>query len=385
MRNKKFFDVIFSTKHFDTNRLNINSLLKKQEQRDPRQERRIFEAIDSMRQNIGNMMPKRSGLRVTFGFNITSSINFTLNVLPWSIVTTTSEFPPVIHMLNNMSRAPMAYFELGSDKNSEIIQLAEPISGQEIILLISHVSYFDGLNILDVMMDSPSCLKYLSQFKVHVLIDGAHAVGNIFAIEDIGVLKEKIGSKLNLSSFTYTFDCYKWLQGLWGLSIIISDSQKIIDSHSAIYPNTRWAKDTLGFLFSQPYSASFNPNLIFWFLNSKILKKIIPTLKKHIAENNKLTNHFLSAQEITPHKNIVIVSGPTKYHTNMLSFKTQNATQLYEYLIKNRIVGHLIGGKILKTLGESRKYPSVTRLCFSSKLVKMADMHKLIKILSKYD
>jgi len=385
MKGKKFFDVIFSSKHFSTSKLNVEDLLNKQEKRDPHQEKKILDAIENLRFKIESKFTKKSSLKTTFGFNITSSINFVLNILPKTVITTTSEFPPIIHMLNKMSGIPLAYFNLSNSDDDKIIELNKSTPEREVVLLISHVSYFDGLNILNVLLDNQECLKYLSQFKLHLIIDGAHAIGNIHTIENIELLKEEFSKKIKLSSFTYIFDCYKWLRGLWGLSVVISDSQQIIDTHSFIYPNTKWNKETWGFTFSQPYSASFNPNLIFWFLNANILQKAIPTLAKQIKENTNLTNNFLSGLKNETWRGSAILGKNTRHQTNMLSLKVPLAQHLCQYLSKNKIYSHLIGEKNLKIIKKNYHYPAVTRLCFSSNLIKREDIKELLKTLSKYD
>jgi len=71
-------------------------------------------------------------------------------------------------------------------------------------------------------------MKCLEGLKIkHVIIDGAHAVGNHVGISEIPMIIKNIKEKLGAEIVTYIFDFYKWIQGMWGMSVVLSTDPKI--------------------------------------------------------------------------------------------------------------------------------------------------------------
>lgn len=384
MKNKKNFDVIFSSNHLAGKKYDISKLLINQEIGNRSQEKNILLSVNDFRYKFLKSELRNDKLNTTFGFNITSSIKFVLDSLPQNIIITTLEFPPVIKILKSSSKNVIAILNLDNN-NINLIKTLKDNNEKEVIFLLDHISYIDGKNLLSKLLDNKALLDYLSNFKIHIIIDGAHAIGNISTLRDISNIKKGIENKLTLVSFTYIFDCYKWLQGLWGMSIIISTSNKIIETHDFIFPNAKFTQDNFGFKFFKPYSASFNPTLTYWYLNTKIIKRRISILDNVIPKNQKLTNLFISKYSKYQFKNMTILNDDTKYSSNIVSIKTAKPRNLHNYLLGQGIITHIIARRKFKPDSSYQTYPEVLRLCFSSTLIKSNDINFLINLLKKYD
>lgn len=384
MPNKKFFDIIFSTNHFRGGRFDLQKLFRNQEIRDFNQEKLMLRTISKFRDDVMMEVSTDKSLEVTFGFNITSSLNFLLNVLPNEIVTSVSEFLPVITMIEKSARKIASYIDLSTSSVDKIIHLRK-IQKKEIVLLITHIAYSDGRDVLASILDNHDLLAYLSDYKVHIVIDGAHAIGNNFTISDIAKIKKTVSDKIMLASFTYIFDCYKWLQGIWGMSIIVSDLKEVIQSHDFIFPNDRDYDDEHRHGFSEPIPSSFNPSLICWFLNAKMVEENMKTLKRDVLKNKKLTHSFLKTFKANQFRNISVVYHEENHQNNIISLQVGNLAHLHSYLYENNFVSHLIAQREIKIGTILRYFPGSVRLCFSSELIKATDIVGIIKILKKYD
>lgn len=384
MPNKKFFDIIFSTNHFRGGRFDLQKLFRNQEIRDFNQEELMLRTISKFRNDLMTEVGTDKSLEVTFGFNITSSLNFLLNVLPNDIVTSVSEFLPVITMIEKSSRKIASYIDLSTSSVNKIIRLRK-IQKKEIVLLITHIAYSDGRDVLSSILDDRNLLAYLSDYKVHIIIDGAHAIGNNYTISDIAKIKKSVSDKITLASFTYIFDCYKWLQGIWGMSIIVSDLKEVIQSHDFIFPNGRDNNDEHRHSFSEPVPSSFNPSLICWFLNAKMVEENMKTFRHGVLKNKKLTHSFLKTFKANQFRNISIVYHEENHQNNIISLQVGNPAHLHSYLYENNFVSHLIAQREIKIGTILRHFPGSVRLCFSSDLIKATDIVGIIKILKKYD
>ena len=345
MANKKFFDIIFSTNHFRGGRFDLQKLFRNQEIRDFNQEELMLRTISKFRNDL------------------------TIEV--------------VITMIEKSSRKIASYIDLSSSVN-KIIHLRK-IQKKEIVLLITHIAYSDGRDVLASILDNHDLLTYLSDYKVHIVIDGAHAIGNNYTISDIAKIKKSVSDKITLASFTYIFDCYKWLQGIWGMSIIVSDLKEVIQSHDFIFPNGRDNNDEHRHSFSEPVPSSFNPSLICWFLNAKMVEENMKTLRHGVLKNKKLTHSFLKTFKANQFRNISIVYHEENHQNNIISLQVGNPAHLHSYLYENNFVSHLIAQREIKIGTILRHFPGSVRLCFSSDLIKATDIVGIIKILKKYD
>lgn len=366
----KYFDVIFSN-NFNLNLLDsFNELLKNQ----LRNENNFLKSISSSIKNLKNdLTDVLSSYSISFGFNITSSIILVLEKLPKYIVITNKEFPPIISQVFHSNKQITGILDIQNMNYEELFNIDNI---DEIIFLISHISYIDGEDILDNFLNSVTNIKQLRTKKIHIIIDGAHSICNNFIVSDIPGLHKKLSAVVNIESFTYVFDFHKWVQGFFGLSVIISSRKTICNSLNHIFPNTLNFDDYY-IRFHPPVSVSFNPLLIYWKLNiDNFSFRLFDG--NQIKRNNSLKSVFISSYKNNSEIQLILNSN------NLISLNSANPEYLYKYLLNNNIQTHLIGGRTIDTNCRIQIISNNVRLAFSSILIDNEDINYLTTKLKQY-
>jgi len=148
--------------------------------------------------------------------------------------------------------------------------------------------------------------------------------------------------------------------------------------HDHIFPNTIAFKSRF-FEYFKPFSHSFNPSLINWYINSKYLKSRLDS-KIVLSKNKDLKEEFFKC--LSDHGDIQSYIKIIPSDTNIISIKTIKGEQLWDFLLKNNIKSHLIGSYELKTA--RKRFQPLVRLCFLSVLINYDDVIYLCETLKKY-
>jgi len=226
---------------------------------------------------------------------------------------------------------------------------------EKYVFILSHVTYNYGL-IIPVDKIIKIIKKKLGK-KAVIIIDGAHAFMNVL---------------LNIKKMNpdiYTFDLYKWANGLEGHGICVI-KRELLKKYKNGFSMVYGAIDNIS--NKKMISWKLNPLLNCWLANLKCLNKIRSKgIKKIIDKNKELTNFFI--QNINNKKIKVI----TPFHyQSMICIRSRNTLILYRYLLYNKIILHYIAKR--------GNCPDCIRLCFNSLLINKSDVTFLLKTLEKF-
>lgn len=374
MSKKYCFDVIFSNENLQQNVDEFKVLIQNQESGSEESVCQIRGELETFKARLGRDLGSKFYLG--FGYSITSATLSAAAVLPKRVLASTVEFPPIHHGFQSMGMPVEGLLDMTHASYLPVEGVSD--WSKEVLLLLSHVSYLDGSDLLgsqlEELLDSNPPLK---EVPIHLVIDGAHAIGNHFMVKDIPALEQRCRKLMNIQSFTYIFDLYKWIQGIMGMSIVVSTNPRIPQNIGWIFPNLS-SYDTSHFSFETPVSVSFNPVLMYWLLNlhhycGRLFDDLLPT------RNEKITEYFLSV--FRENQELSITASPA---TNLLSLTTADPIELYRHLSRKELRVHLMGGRRMITRKGIVTIAPQIRLAFHGDLATRKDVDYLIATLKQW-